>query len=427
MATPILMPKLGESVVEGTVARWLKAPGDAVARLEPLLEITTDKIDTEIPAPADGVLLDIAVPEGKTVTAGTVLGAIGAPGESAAPAPATAAQEQPAAASAATPAPAAGRPDPGEKPEGRTFLSPVVKRLAQEHDVDLARIEGTGLRGRITKRDVLEHLAAAGGQPAPEPQAPVRAPEQPVGEDETLQPLTAMRRAIAEHMVRSKATSPHVATVFEVDMTAVVLHRERHKADYAARGVKLTFTPYFVAAAAAALRAVPEANSRFSGQGIVLNRRVHVGVAVAVPNGLLVPVIRDADERNLQGLARALGELAEQARGGTLLPDALQGGTFTITNHGVGGSLIGTPIINQPQAGILGVGAIAKRPVVRAADPLLPSADDAIVIRPMCYLTFSFDHRILDGAAADAFMSVVKQTLETWPGQGERNEKGQQP
>jgi 2-oxoglutarate dehydrogenase E2 component (dihydrolipoamide succinyltransferase) len=415
MATPILMPKLGESVVEGTVARWLKAPGDAVAKLEPLLEITTDKIDTEIPAPADGVLLGIAVPEGTTVTAGTVLGAIGAPGE----APPPAAQEPVTAAP--TPGPAAApavaeKVEPGEKPEGRAFLSPVVKRLAQEHDLDLGRIEGTGLRGRITKRDVLAHLAE-GEQAAREPEKPAAPVAPPAGEDETLQPLTTMRRAIAEHMARSKATSPHVATVFEVDMTAVVLHRERHKAAYAARGVKLTFTPYFVAAAAAALRAVPEANSRFTEQGIVLRRRVHVGVAVAVHNGLLVPVVRDADERNLQGLARAVGELAEQARGGTLSPDALQGGTFTITNHGVGGSLIGTPIINQPQAGILGVGAIVKRPVVRAADPLLPSADDAIVIRPMCYLTFSFDHRILDGAAADAFMTVVKQTLETWPAQ----------
>ena len=436
MATPILMPKLGESVVEGTVARWLKAPGDAVAKLEPLLEITTDKIDTEIPAPADGVLLDIAVPEGRTVTAGTVLGAIGAPGE--APVSPPAAQDERAAAPAPKPA-AAPTPavvegaEPGAKPEGRAFLSPVVKRLAQEHDLDLGRIEGTGLRGRITKRDVLDHLAAesaAGEQDGRRPVAPPAQAVAPPGADEILQPLSAMRRAIAEHMVRSKATSPHVATVFEVDMAAVVLHRERHKADYAARGVKLTFTPYFAAAAAVALRAVPEANSRFTEQGIVLRRRVHIGVAVAVHNGLLVPVIRDADERNLQGLARALGELAEQARRGTLSPDALQGGTFTITNHGVGGSLIGTPIINQPQAGILGVGAIVKRPAVRAADPLLPSADDAIVIRPMCYLTFSFDHRILDGAAADAFMSVVKQKLETWPGQDEgnqANERGQQP
>jgi 2-oxoglutarate dehydrogenase E2 component (dihydrolipoamide succinyltransferase) len=425
MATPILMPKLGESVVEGAVARWLKAPGDAVAKLEPLLEITTDKIDTEIPAPADGVLLDIAVPEGKTVTAGTVLGTIGAPGEAVAPASPPGAQDEPE--TAPTPAPAAERSEPGEKPEGRAFLSPVVKRLAQEHDLDLGYIEGTGLRGRITKRDVLEHLAAEGEQAARKSVALAQAPVAPVGQDEYLQPLTAMRRAIADHMVRSKATSPHVATVFEVDMTAVVLHRERNKDAYAARGIKLTFTPYFVVAAAAALRAVPEANSRFSEQGIVLSRRVHVGVAVAVPNGLLVPVIRDADERNLQGLARAVGELAEQARGGTLSPDALQGGTFTITNHGVGGSLIGTPIINQPQAGILGVGAIVKRPVVRAADPLLPNADDAIVIRPICYLTFSFDHRILDGAAADAFLSVVKQTLETWSDRNEKNERDQQP
>jgi 2-oxoglutarate dehydrogenase E2 component (dihydrolipoamide succinyltransferase) len=229
-----------------------------------------------------------------------------------------------------------------------------------------------------------------------------------------------MRRAIAQHMVQSKATSPHVTTVFEVDMTAVVRHREQHKAAYADRGVRLTFTPYFVAATARALRAVPAANARFHSAGeqsaLVLLRRIHIGVAVAVDQGLLVPVIRDADERNLQGLARAVNDLAEQARSGALSPDALRGGTFTLTNHGVSGSLLGTPIINQPQAGILGIGAIVKRPVVRSASAsLLPSADDAIVIRPMAYLSLTFDHRILDGATADAFMSVVVSTLEQWP------------
>ncbi len=226
-----------------------------------------------------------------------------------------------------------------------------------------------------------------------------------------------MRRAIAEHMSRSVRTSPHVTTLHEVDMTAVVRHREAYKSQFAQKGVRLTFTPYFVAAVAEALRAFPAVNSRFGDTGIIRNRRVHMGVAVAVDEGLLVPVIRDADERNLAGLARAVNDVADRARTHRLSPDELRGGTFTITNHGMGGSLLATPIINQPQAGILGVGAIVKRPVVRSGGhPLLPSADDAIVIRPMCYLSFSFDHRILDGAEADAFVVKVKESLEKWDG-----------
>lgn len=227
-----------------------------------------------------------------------------------------------------------------------------------------------------------------------------------------------MRRAIAEHMTRSVRTSPHVTTIHEVDMTAVVRHREEVKGALAAKGVRLTFTPYFVAATAAALQAMPRANSRFSEDGLIFNPRIHIGVAVAMADGLLVPVIRDADERNLTGLARAVNDVAERARQGRLQPDELQGGTFTLTNHGVAGSLVATPIINQPQSGILGIGAIVKRPVVRSGDhPLLPSADDAIVIRPMCYLSFSFDHRVLDGAEADEFVGKVKTILENWSGE----------
>jgi len=235
-----------------------------------------------------------------------------------------------------------------------------------------------------------------------------------VSEDEILAPLTAMRRAIAHHMVQSVQTSPHATTIFEVDMNAVVQHREVHKRGLADKGIHLTYTPYFVAAVAVALRAVPQVNSRFSEQGIVTSRRIHIGVAVALAEGLIVPVIRDADEKNLQGLARAVNDLAQQARSGKLAPDANKGGTFSITNHGVSGSLVGTPIINQPQAGILGIGAIVKRPVVRSNASLLPSADDALVIRPMCYLSLSFDHRILDGAKADEFLTRVKETLENW-------------
>jgi 2-oxoglutarate dehydrogenase E2 component (dihydrolipoamide succinyltransferase) len=233
--------------------------------------------------------------------------------------------------------------------------------------------------------------------------------------DEVLTPLTAMRRAIAQHMVMSKRTSPHVTTIFETDMTAVIRHREAHKRAFAAKGIALTYTPYFIAAIVTGLRAVPEANSRFTDAGIAINKRIHIGVAVALTHGLLVPVLRDADEKNLQGLARQVNELVERTRSSTLRPDDVQGGTFTLTNHGTGGSLLATPIINQPQTGILGVGAIVKRPVVRSSSlSLLPNADDSIVIRPMCYLSFTFDHRVLDGAQGDAFLTAVKQRLENW-------------
>ena len=426
MAVAVTMPQMGESMVEGTVARWLKAPGEAVAKLEALVEINTDKIDTEIPAPAAGLLLQVVVDAGQTVRAGTVLGYIGSAGEQPVASPTVVSQAVvKSAAVESVPTPVTGK-NPDERPTGRAFISPVVARMAAEHELDLAAIVGSGMHGRITKRDVLAHLAEQEAAPTP-----IAAPTQAVvatpvaqlngaaSEDEIWQPLTTMRRAIAQHMVQSKQISPHVTTVFEVDMTAVVRHREQHKETYHQRGVRLTYTPYFVAAVAKALRQVPEVNARFQGAGeqsaLVLQKRVNIGVAVALEQGLIVPVIRDADERNLQGLARAVNDLAQQARAGQLTPDAMRGGTFTITNHGVTGSLLGTPIINQPQAGILGIGAIVKRPVVRSSSAsLLPSADDAIVIRPMCYLSFSFDHRILDGARADAFMSLVVEQLQGW-------------
>lgn len=412
MAVAVTMPKLGETVVEGTVARWLKQPGEPVARLEPLLEINTDKIDTEVPAPTAGTLLRVVVAAGQTVAAGTVLGFIGAPGDDVPDA-----QDAPAAPPVfAEPADVAPETAPravSARPTGRDFVSPVVARMVAEHKLDLDRISGTGMHGRVTKKDVLAFLAAPPTQASP-------ASDIPTGDDETLEPLSAMRRIIARHMLHSKQTSPHVTTVFEADMTAVVRHREAHKDDYARRGIRLTFTPYFVAAATQALAAVPVMNARFHADGersaIAYRRRIHVGVAVALEEGLVVPVIRDADELTLAGLARAVNDLSEQARRGELAPDATQGGTFTITNHGVSGSLLGTPILNQPQAGILGVGAIVKRAVVRSAGTsLLPSADDAIVIRPMCYLSLTFDHRVLDGAQADAFMAHVVRSLQTWP------------
>lgn len=443
MAVAVTMPQMGESMVEGTVARWLKAPGETVTKLEALVEISTDKIDTEIPAPTAGTLLQVVVDAGQTVRAGTVLGYIGSVGEQLLAVPNTSVANASVAAvsnSEATPTePTPVRApvkQPNERPTGRAFISPVVARMAAEHQLDLEAIAGSGLHGRITKRDVLAHLAAKEAEKEEVKQStqeavPVQmatpvakaatnvAQPASLSEDEIWQPLTTMRRAIAQHMVQSKQTSPHVTTIFEVDMTAVVRHREQHKDVYAQRGVRLTYTPYFVAAVAKALRQVPETNARFHNAGeqsaVVLHKRVHIGVAVSLEQGLIVPVIRDADERNLQGLARAVNDLAEQARAGQLAPDAVRGGTFTITNHGVTGSLLGTPIINQPQAGILGIGAIVKRPVVRSGSAsLLPSADDAIVIRPICYLSFSFDHRILDGARADAFMSAVVEQLQGW-------------
>ncbi|MCL4857934.1 MAG: 2-oxo acid dehydrogenase subunit E2 [Caldilineaceae bacterium] len=438
MATIVKMPRLGETMVEGSVARWLKAPGDSVAKLEPLLEISTDKIDTEVPAPADGVLLQIVAPEGATVRAGAALAYIGAPGEQ------VDGQDLGADGSShAQPSPdGVGEPADAvpDRPAGRGFVSPVVGRIAAEHNIDLDQVAGSGLGGRVTKQDLLAYLVQhqpKSSDQKPETGRPIHAPvsnlqtpvSTPQSSDEILEPLSAMRRAIAAHMVQSKAASPHVTTVFEVEMTRVVQHRELHKTALASKGIKLTFTPYFVAAAVAALKAAPRVNSRFTDAGVVLSRRIHIGVAVALDGGLIVPVIRDADEKNLQGLARAVNGLADRARAGALTPDETRGGTFTITNHGVGGSLIGTPIINQPQTGILGIGAIVKRPVVRStqsgdvrstrstdgAASLLPSADDAIVIRPMCYVSFTFDHRTLDGAEADAFLAVVQQTLEQWP------------
>lgn len=423
MSTPILMPKLGESVVEGSVARWLKRVGERVEKMEPLLEISTDKIDTEIPAPASGTLLAIDVAEGVTVQVGTQLGVIGElhdaeaqrrgeaqiKAESIAGLPDTEAQRQRRVT------------EKDELPDvvrgvGRGYLSPVVQRMAAEFSIDLAQVQGSGQGGRITKQDLLAYLERT-PQPA-HADAQDDAGRASADAESILHPLSAMRRAIARHMVQSVATSPHVTTIFEVDMTAVVRHREAHKAEFERRGIRLTFTPYFVVASAQALARHPTANSRYTDEGIVEALRIHVGVAVATPNGLIVPVVRDANEMNLAGVARAVQELAERARSGGLAPDEVQGGTFTLTNHGVGGSLFATPILNQPQSAILGAGAIVKRPVVlslgEGGSSLLPGAGDAIVIRPMCYLSLSFDHRVLDGAGADAFVSSVKAALEAW-------------
>jgi 2-oxoglutarate dehydrogenase E2 component (dihydrolipoamide succinyltransferase) len=405
MPTKVIMPQLGESVVEGTISRWLKQEGERVSEFEPLMEVNTDKVDTEIPAPATGVVLRLYVSEGTTVKAGTLLALIGQPGE--------ALVEGGSAPAVATPAPSA--PPATAPPDRRElgFISPVVARLADEYRVDLHQVQGTGQGGRITKKDVLDYIETTKTAPAPAltpvtlSAAPVEpAPAiQPATAEEQYIPVAGIRKSIAEHMVRSERTAPHVTTVFEADMTRVLKHRAANKALFARDGVDLTLTPYFVMAAVAGLKVYPIVNSQWAEDRILLKREVNVGLAVALDEGLIVPVIKNADEKSLLRLAREVNDLALRARGKALKPDEVVGGTFTLTNHGVSGSLFATPIINQPQTGILGVGVIQKRAVV---------VDDAIAIRPMVYLSLTFDHRVLDGATADHFLAKMKETLESW-------------
>ena len=460
MATNVIMPQLGESVVEGTVSRWLVQVGDQVEQYAPLLEVSTDKVDTEVPAPAAGVVLKIYHPAGSTLQAGTVLAAIGQPGEAVAERPGridlhavdrhTVEDEPSTLAAPAAPAPAAPR-DLGR-------ISPVVARMAREHGIDLHQVSGTGREGRITKQDVQAFIDAQGqpaaasapsdddlpawerpgggdlfkptddlplalqtskpaspATPAAPPKPAAAASPLPAEAGDELVPHTRLRKLIAEHMLASRRTSPHVTTVFEADMSAVVAHRAAHKGGFAAKGVALTFTPYFVQAILAGLKAVPQANAVYREDGLLLKRQYHIGMATAISDGLVVPVIHNADEYSLQGLARQINDLAQRARGGQLKPDEIQGSTFTLTNHGVSGSLFAMPIINQPNVGILGVGAIQKRAVVISrGHPVEPSAEDYLAIRPMTYLSFTFDHRVLDGASADAFVAAVKRALEEW-------------
>ena len=427
METNVLMPQLGESVIEGTISKWLKVVGDPVQEFEPLLEVNTDKVDTEVPSPATGTLLEILVPEGTTVSAGTVLARLEAVG---AVKPAPAGEQIPAVPAAAVTAPtaspaAAVLPAASGHDHDLGFISPVVSRLAQEHNLDLYQIRGTGLGGRITKKDVVSYLdrnAQEKSQPAPRITPPLQAiyaPEKgivppaqveyPVPasqmEDEVV-PLSTLRKAIAEHMVFSERTSPHVTTVMEADMSKVAFHRNANKEAFAREGVNLTFTAYFAAASVTALKANPRANSSWSEAGIVLHKQVNLGIATSLgEEGLIVPVIKNADLLSLLGLARMINDLANRARAHKLQPDEVKNGTFTITNHGISKSLFATPIINQPQCGILGVGLIQKRVV---------AINDAIAIRPMAYISFTFDHRILDGASADAFLGKVVECLENW-------------
>jgi 2-oxoglutarate dehydrogenase E2 component (dihydrolipoamide succinyltransferase) len=438
MASEVIMPQLGESVVEGTVTKWLKVEGDTVAEFEALLEINTDKVDTEIPSPSSGTLLRVYVNEGQTVNAGTLLAMIGEAGEDVP----EAAPVQPAVAeiakSEATPAMPLLKhtsertsPKPGQRKD-LGFISPVVARIAAKHSVNLGQVQGTGRGGRITKKDILAYIEA-GPPPAIEPwEEPAlgelfRPTEEVFGTKQksipatdgirpgSVIPHTPVRRSIAEHMVRSKQVSPHVSTIMEADLSRIVAHRQANKAVFSRDGVNLTFTAYFLAASVQALKAVPQVNASWSDEGVILHEAVNIGVAVSLgTDGLIVPVIKTADQLSLLALATKLNDLAMRARGRKLEPDEVQGGTFTLTNHGVTGSLFATPIISQPQAAILGVGAIQKRVIaIEVPDPAGGSID-AFAIRPMVYLTLTFDHRMLDGAVADAFLGTIVKTLENW-------------
>ena len=416
MSTQVVMPQMGESIAEGTIVRWIKKVGDSIDRDEPLFEISTDKVDAEIPSPAAGVLLEIAVKEGETVAVNSVVATIGAAGEKVV---VTAAPTAAAPVSSALPEAAAGQPDTAvaatvEAPpagNGRPQRSsPLVRRIAKEHGVDIGRISGTGTGGRVTKHDILGHLdqgSAFAAPTAPEADSArsARGPAFQPGERVEIQPMSVMRRKIAEHMVLSKRTSAHVYSVFEVTYTRVEELRQARKGEYERQGAKLTFTSFIAKAVVDTLRRHPVINASIDGDNVVYKKDVNLGIAVALDNGLIVPVIKDAGEKNLLGLARAIADVADRARAKKLNPDEVHGGTFTITNPGNYGAQFGLPIINQPQVAILGVGAIEKRPVV---------IDDMIGIRLKGYLTLGYDHRLVDGAVADQFMADVKAYLENF-------------
>jgi 2-oxoglutarate dehydrogenase E2 component (dihydrolipoamide succinyltransferase) len=422
----VVMPQMGESIAEGTIVRWIKKVGDQVDRDEPLFEISTDKVDAEIPSPAAGVLTDIKVKEGETVPVNSVVAVIGGVGEtaSAAAAPAENSSSEPGVPQAAAGQPevvsGAAAADSGEQAqedesqpfdgaEGgpstddlrRQRSSPLVRRIAKEHDVDIRLIKGMGISGRVTKQDILGFIEAGKGQRVASGGASV--PAFAPGERVKVVPMSVMRRKIAEHMVLSAHTSPHVYSVYEINFARVAALREAHKAEYEAAGAKLTYTAFIAKVIVDALRQFPMVNASIDGDNIVYKQDINLGIAVALDNGLIVPVIRKADEKNLLGLSRAINDLAVRARGKKLNPDEVQHGTFTITNPGIFGALYGLPLLNQPQVAILGVGTIEKRAVV---------IDDAIGIRPMCHLALGYDHRLIDGADAGRFLTFVKDRLE---------------
>jgi pyruvate dehydrogenase E2 component (dihydrolipoyllysine-residue acetyltransferase) len=473
----VIMPQMGESIAEGTLSRWMKKVGDAVKRDEPIFEISTDKVDAEIPAPAAGVLAEILVTEGQTVAVQTVVatieteaGAAVAPAPAAPSAPAAAApppapapersapersasaRPAPASATASTPsAPAAAAPSrptpapaPSRAPDAganggsetaeerlRRKSTPLVRKMAAEHNLDLSAIPGSGLAGRVTKNDILSYLetgpaadvaeaprapaaapaaaTAPSGPPRPTA-APTYAPAVEAWPGDRVEPWSRIRKLTAEHMVMSRRVSPHVNTIFEVDYTRIAQLRARKKQEYADRGVNLTYLAFIAKAVADGLRKHPSVNSAVSGESTVFRRDINLGIAVALDWGLIVPVIKHADELSLLGVARAINDLGERARTKKLSPDDVQRGTFTITNPGVFGSVIGTPIINQPQAAILCVGAIEKQPAVITVD-----GTDSLAIRTKGMLSLAFDHRIVDGADADRFMADVKHMLQQFP------------
>ena len=461
MAADVVMPQMGESIFEGTITKWLKKLGDKVERDEPLFEISTDKVDAEIPSPSAGVLKEIKVSEGQTVPINTVVAVIDAAGAAAAaPAP-TPAKAAPAPAPVPVPVAAAPAPKPqivppptpqpvavapaasATKEAARVHSSPLVRRMAKEHGIDLTTVPGTGSGGRVSKQDIEAAIsgsaapaavsapaaaASAAQRVAPPPVAPaplaggggpaahgtqyvpalqIGVPRERIYHgDYEVEPLSNMRQKIAEHMVASKHVSPHVYSVDEIDMTKVAALRAKSKDEFEkSYGTKLTFMPFFVKAVVAGLRAFPPLNSSLDGTNVVRHKEINIGIAVALDWGLIVPVIKNADEKNILGIQRTMNDLADRARTKKLKPEEVQEGTFSITNPGVFGGLFGMPVISQPNVGILGLGAIEKRPVV---------INDSIAIRSMCYVTLSYDHRVVDGAIAHQFLHKVKETLENW-------------
>jgi 2-oxoglutarate dehydrogenase E2 component (dihydrolipoamide succinyltransferase) len=448
MAVDVIMPQMGESIFEGTITKWLKKAGDKIERDEPLFEISTDKVDAEIPSPSAGVLKEIKVAEGQTVPIQTVVAVIEAndgassSAPAAAPAkPAAATPAPPPAAKSAGPAPAAAAPAAPQQQTAassgeKVRSSPLVRKIARENNIDVSQVPGTGAGGRVSKSDILSAVqgggaAAAAASSATPSVAPAAPPARPAGVPPAtagtsasavlenavprekmyfghyeVQPMSVMRQRIAEHMVLSKRVSPHVYSVDEADMTAIATLRAKMKNKFEeTTGTKLTFMPFFVRAAVEALRAFPTVNSSVDGTNIVLHKECNIGIAVALDWGLIVPVIKNAEEKNFLGIARTMNDLAERARAKKLKPEEVAEGTFAITNPGVFGGLFGLPVINQPNVAILGLGTIEKRPVV---------IDDAIAIRSMVYLTLSYDHRVVDGAVAHQFMAKLKHTLENW-------------
>ena len=400
MATHVVMPQMGESIAEGTIVRWMKKVGELVDRDEPLFEISTDKVDAEIPSPAAGVLAEIRVKEGETVPVNAVVAVIGQEGDVAVASQQSALSNQQSQSSINNPQSAIH--------DRRHLSSPVVRRIAQEHHVDFSQIHGTGAGGRVTKRDILRYVGSTPTATAKRgegvPAEPVRGAGAP-GVENVVVKMSVMRKKIAEHMIESRRTSAHVHSVFEVDFSRVAAIRESKKADYERAGAKLTFLSFIVKAVVDALGAMPALNASIDGEHVIYHKEANVGIAVALEWGLIVPVVRHAGGKSLLDLSREVADLASRARAKQLKPEEVAGGTFTITNQGVSGALFGLPIINQPQVAILGVGSIDRRPVV---------VGDAIVIRPMAYLTLGFDHRLIDGAVADEFLSRVKAALENW-------------